>query len=153
MVLHRIANPSPSGLAGSIPARGVYLPLNINSYKEYIYSKIMNISGLLKKIFNVKEDYIEVIPGNNFPYEDKENLNRFIEQVKLNRGQIKNINAINCSNQEGSYDTEYDGEFHKKNPYSTGYVDKFESWTKLSHHFIIHYKCSQKLEHEKEGKT
>ena len=111
----------------------------------------MNPSRLLKKLLNIKEDYIEAIPGNNLPNEDRKNLNRFIEQVKLNRGQIKNINVINCSNQEGGYDTEYDAEFHKRNPYSTGYVDKFESWTTFSHHFIVHYKCHKKLEYQEKS--
>ncbi len=104
----------------------------------------MRASRLLRKIFNIKEDYIETILGRNSPEEDKENLEKFINKIRLNKGKLMSIGTATCSEVEKEYIERYDG--NKKGPYSTGYFDDYEFYTNLFHHFIIHYKCSKRIE-------
>ncbi len=106
----------------------------------------MGASLLLKKILNIKEDYIETISGSNFPEKDKTNLNDFLEQIKLNKGKLISLNCANCSDLKTEHVDRYVG--REGNSYSSGYIDDYEYYTNLSHHFIIHYKCHKKLEHK-----
>jgi hypothetical protein len=104
----------------------------------------MKPSELLRKIFNLNEDYIEAIAGKNSPEEDKQNIEKFINKVKTNRGKIISIGTAISSEVEKEYIERYDG--NKKGIYSTGYFEDYEFHTNLSHHFIIHYKCKKRIE-------
>ena len=101
--------------------------------------------GLLRKIFNIKEDYIETISGKNSPEEDKQNLENFINKVKTNRGKIICIGTASCSELIHEHVERFDAS-RKDSVYSTGYFDDYDTFTKISYHFIIHYKCNKRIE-------
>jgi hypothetical protein len=104
----------------------------------------MKASGLLRKIFNIKEDYIETIPGKKSPEEDKQNIEKFINKIKANRGKLISIGTATCSELRKEHIDRFDSNLI--GPYSTGYYDDYEYYTDHSHHFIIHYKCSKRIE-------
>lgn len=105
----------------------------------------MVVSNLLRKIFNIKEDYIEAIPGKNSPEEDKQNLEKFIKRVKANRGKIISISTATCSEQISEYVEKFDAS-RKQSIYDSGYYEDYDIYTNLSHHFIIHYKSNKRIE-------
>ena len=105
----------------------------------------MKTPELLRKIFNTKEDYIEAIKGENSPEEDRQNLEKFINKVKANSGKIISISTAQCSEQKFEHVERYDAS-RKQSVYDSGYFDDYDSYTNLSHHFIIHYKCSKRIE-------
>ena len=110
---------------------------------------IEKYSQLIKKVFNIKNDYVEVIPGGVNPEENEETINNFFEKVKNNRGKIKNLQVANVTNTFNQYTEEFDGEYAKKHPYATGFIEKNRAYEINSNQTIIHYKCYKKLEHEK----
>lgn len=106
----------------------------------------MKTPGLLRKIFNMKEDYIEAIPGKKSSEEDKQNLEKFFNKVKENSGKIINIHTINYSELRYHYYTEFNEGLKRADHYSTGYEDKYSTFTEISYHFIIHYKSNKRIE-------
>lgn len=105
----------------------------------------MKSPRLLRKIFNIKEDYIEAIAGKNSPEEDKKNLEAFINKVKLNKGKIISIGTAPCSEIIHEHVDRFDAS-RKQSVYDTGYFDDYDSFTDIFHHFIIHYKCNKRIE-------
>jgi hypothetical protein len=105
----------------------------------------MNPAGLLRKIFRIKEDYVETILGSNSPEEDKQNLEKFINKIKINRGKLMSIGTATCSEQRYEYVERFDAS-RKDSIYSSGYFEDCDNYTDLSHHFIIHYRCNKRIE-------
>jgi hypothetical protein len=110
------------------------------------------MASLVRKLINIKRDYIEIIRGDISVEKDKKNINGFLNQVRLNKGKIRSVQISNRIDTKCDSHEEYEPS-SKQSIYDTGYVTKIDSFIETSSYFIIHYRCYKELEYKKEDKT
>jgi hypothetical protein len=108
------------------------------------------MGDLLRKLLNIKRDYVEIIPENKIT-NYKVEINKFLNEVRLNKGKVKSVQAISLSETKSDFHSEFNAGLKKADSYSTGYEDKVEYYTETSSHFIIHYRCHKELEYKRES--
>ncbi len=101
-----------------------------------------------KKILNIKEDFIEIIPGDIFPDKEKLSLESFLDKIKANKGEMKSINVISRIDTKWDHYDRFVPEAKEFDPNHTGYIDDVREYQEQSRQFIIHYRCYKKLTHD-----
>jgi hypothetical protein len=94
----------------------------------------MEISKLVKKVLNIKQDYVKMINENL----GEDILNEFLEKVNENRGKIIDIkNMLKIRGETEYIDNQYVPSGESKHDSINSEIE-----------FLIHYRCYKKIEYD-----